>query len=173
MSPDFAGGAKLHKPQTYKQETDVPELGGQSVGPGRPVSTIQGKAELDSGPGFAQGAVPYAPNLVGVGGGNGVGHTPQSSWGSAPPGYSPGMNQNAWTPAAAPATQGMAEAMDTSVQHPGGGVVGGGGAALQTGGGRYIPYRPPQGHAATASGGGGLQNVPEMAELSTVKTPPA
>ncbi|KAF2177716.1 hypothetical protein K469DRAFT_355060 [Zopfia rhizophila CBS 207.26] len=155
-SSEFAGGAKLHKPQatTYKSEIEVPELASQAVGPGRPISIIKGHAELDSGAGFAPGTVPHAPHLVGVGGGNGMGHTPQSSWGSAPPGYSPGMNQGHW----------------------GNGVSGGGVPAMSGGvpettsivteGGQYIPYRPPQTQSQ-------MQYIPEMAELSAVRTPPA
>jgi len=139
-SPEFVGGKKLGYGATKYASNDpgVPELGGQGVGPERPISLIPGKAEMDSGAGFAPGTAPHAPHLVGVGGGSGTGHTPQSSWGSAPPGYSPGMNENTWPPAA---------------QH--------------TEGGRYIPYRPPPDHAAR-----GLHNVPEMAELPSITTPP-
>ncbi|KAJ4292521.1 hypothetical protein N0V90_009184 [Kalmusia sp. IMI 367209] len=158
-TPEFTGGAKFHKNGVTKLEsTDpgVPELGGgQGVGPERPISMIPGKAEMDSGAGFLPGTTPQAPHLVGVGGGNGH-HTPQSSWGSAPPGYSPGQNQNAWAPGHA--------------QHPSAdGAVGAAAAAAasqQTSGGRYIPYRPPPNHPAA------LNNLPEMAELPTVQTPP-
>lgn len=64
---------------------------------------IPGKAEMDSGSGFAPGTMPLAPHLVGVGGGNGnTGHSPHASWGSgrsAPPGYSPEQQQRAsWAP---------------------------------------------------------------------------
>jgi hypothetical protein len=118
--------------------------------------------------------VPYAPNAVGIGGGNmHQNHSANSSWGSAPPGYSPGMNGNHWAgqhqnhhdiPA------GVAEAPDTSVPRPGSGGAGAGaGGVQQTDGGRYIPYRPPQGHAAAQPG---LTNVPEAVEMPTVKTPP-
>lgn len=125
------------------------------------MSTVAGKAELESGGRYAPGTAPQAPHLVGVGGGNGYGHTPQSSWGSAPPRYSPGMNQNTWAPG---------HAQTGSVGSVQDGVPpGAGGLASQTEGGRYVPYRPPQ---ATAQQGG-LQNVPEMAELSAVRTPPA
>lgn len=140
---------------TYKSEAGVPELAGQSVGPARPVSTVKGHAELESGSGFAPGAAaPHAPHLVGVGGGTGAsGQTPMSSWGSAPPGYSPGQNQASW---GQPHPQGLAEADGTPV------------AAQTTVGGRYIPYRPPQAQQQ----GNVLGDVPEMAEMSAVTTPP-
>ncbi|KAL1612147.1 hypothetical protein SLS60_000370 [Paraconiothyrium brasiliense] len=140
-TPEFAGGAKLHKPNSATKyaataNPGVPELGGgQGVGPERPVSMIPGKAEMDSGGGFAPGTVPLAPHLVGVGGGNGAahGHTPQSSWGSAPPGYSPAQSQGPLAP--------------TRNSDPMAG--------------QYQAYRPP-----------GMNNVPEMAELPSVRTPP-
>ena len=156
-SPEFAGGAKFAKANghnaTYKHhgEPGVPELPSQTVGPERPVSMLPGKAELGGGPGFAPGTTPVAPHLLGVGGGtgmathNGVPQTPQTtnSWGSAPPGYSPGQNQATWA-------QGHEQTSSvTSMPDP------------QT----YQAYRPPQGHAAN------LSNVPEMAELP-VNTPP-
>ncbi|KAF2662506.1 hypothetical protein K491DRAFT_673027 [Lophiostoma macrostomum CBS 122681] len=171
-SPDFAGGAKLGK--SYKSEEDVPELAGQGVGPGRPVSNVKGRAELESGGHFAETnqRVPFAPGLVGVGGGNlpsGNTHAHanananQESWGSAPPGYSPGANAGQW------GVNGVVEAPDTSVgsrTRPGTGTganlppnmveapehgssPGEGGHGMQsqsqTQGGRYIPYRPPPG----------------------------
>lgn len=184
MTPEFTGGAKLQQNGggvSYKVDSDVPELAGQSVGPGRPVSTIKGKAELDSGAGFGPGAVAHAPHLVGVGGGNGLttgaGHTPQSSWGSAPPGYSPGQNQSAWAPAAGAGTTGVpggVAEVDGTSSRPASDIATAGGAApgapgpVQTAGGRYYAYRPPPGHGQT-----NLQNVPEMAELNSAKTPPA
>ncbi|KAJ4357152.1 uncharacterized protein N0V89_001727 [Didymosphaeria variabile] len=142
-TPEFAGGAKLHKPNSAAKYAStapgVPELGGgQGVGPERPVSMIPGKAEMDSGGGFAPGTVPLAPHLVGVGGGNtahshgGGQHTPQSSWGSAPPGYSPGQSHAPLAPA------GNVDPMA----------------------GQYQAYRP------------GVNRVPEMAELPSVRTPP-
>ncbi|KAF2115101.1 hypothetical protein BDV96DRAFT_613052 [Lophiotrema nucula] len=152
-SSDFAGGAKLTKPQAYGHTADphpgVAELPSTGVGPERPISTIKGKAELASGGGFAAGAIPHGPNQVGIGGG--TGHTPASSWGSAPPGYSPGMNQQAFQPVEADGTPVLGHT-----------------AANTTDGGRYIPYRPPPQQQQQH-----LQNVPEMAELGTVKTPPA
>lgn len=96
---------------------------------------IPGKAEMDSGGGFAPGTVPLAPHLVGVGGGNGnvTAHSQQGSWGSAPPGYSPGQNQRAsW------AQTGNMDPMA----------------------GQYQAYRP------------GVNNMPQMAELPSVSTPP-
>lgn len=135
---------------------------------------IPGKAEMDSGAGFSQGAVPYGPNTVGIGGGNGKPgghHTAQSSWGSAPPGYSPGMNQAAWTPAHRPtASNGSTlSEMDASGVAP---TVGGPTTAPVTEGGRYIPYRPPVAHTPQ-TGPSGLENVSEIPELSAVRTPPA
>ncbi|KAF2735718.1 hypothetical protein EJ04DRAFT_542841 [Polyplosphaeria fusca] len=180
-SPAFAGGAKLHKPgaTTYKSETNVPELSGQSVGPARPISTIKGRAELESGGGFAPGAPnPYAPNTVGLGGG--TGHTPPSSWGSAPPGYSPGMNTQQWN-AQAHGMQGPGapvEADGTAVAAPAPVAAYTAQNPAATEGGRYIPYRPPQhqqqGSYGGVGGGGGthLSDVPEMSELGSVRTPP-
>lgn len=185
-----------HYSDSTAPDPGVPELMGQNVGPGRPVSAIKGKAELDGGPGFAAGAVPYTPDLVGVGGGNAntaagthtgvpTGRTPNSSWGSAPPGYSPGMNGGAFVGSAAGThgnqqgggytgvPEGVAEAPDTSVPRRDGqsGAGVGGGAGNVTEGGRYIPYRPPV--AIEAQGGGGTSNVPEgVAEMSSVRTPP-
>ncbi|KAF2638320.1 hypothetical protein P280DRAFT_81296 [Massarina eburnea CBS 473.64] len=181
LTPEFAGGAtfsggnKLHKAtngattsEKLASPAGVPELESQSVGPERPVSMVPGSAELDSGGKFAPGTVPHAPHLVGVGGGNGLGHhgqgggveepspTMSASWGSAPPGYSPGMNQSHWAP-------GHAQQSST-------GSFDGSGA----GAGGYLPYRPPAGHEAYAHHGtaGGLANVPEVAELSAVESPP-
>jgi hypothetical protein len=141
------------------------------------VSTMPGHAELASGAGFQAGTVPYAPGLVGVGGGNGTMHTPQqSSWGSGPPGYSPGMTTSEFARAdavAPPSTadgRPLSEAPDTSIRHP---MIPPAGTTLagqqhsQTDGGRYIPYRPPPGHSAHISG------IPEVPEMSTVQTPPA
>ncbi|PSN71684.1 hypothetical protein BS50DRAFT_607327 [Corynespora cassiicola Philippines] len=104
----------------------VAELGGgQGVGPERPVSTIKGRAELDSGAGFVEGHAAHAPHLVGVGGGSARPRTEQAA----------------------------------------------------ADGARYVAYRPPPGHAAatvtTTTTMGGLQNVPEMSELSDAPTPPA
>jgi hypothetical protein len=92
-SPGFAGGAaaKLNKPEKYRQSRPgTTEIDGAPAGPGRPISNIPGHAELDSGAGFQPGHNAYAPNTVGLGGGNGDG---RSTWASAPPGYSPGMAQ--------------------------------------------------------------------------------
>ncbi|KAF2268308.1 hypothetical protein CC78DRAFT_530226 [Lojkania enalia] len=168
-SPEFAGGAKLHKPGTsyYRNEASIPELGGQGVGPGRPISTIKGRAELDSGAGFAPGTTPHAPHLVGVGGG----HTVSNSWGSAPPGYSPGMHGAQFAAHnQTPDQTGPHEMpVDLPVEAPTGGVVDNraGTEGNATEGGRYIPYRPPE-----SQQGPPLQNLPEMPELSAVTTPP-
>ncbi|KAF2273396.1 uncharacterized protein EI97DRAFT_444925 [Westerdykella ornata] len=218
-SSGFAGGAKLtgagaagmteknrHFAGHYSNATStapldpgVPELMGRNVGPGRPVSTIVGKAELDGGPGFAAGAAaPYAPDLVGVGGGNATntgvtdGRTPNSSWGSAPPGYSPGMNAGAFAAGGvvhgqqhgggyAGVPEGVAEAPDTSVPRRDGQTGAGVGAGAAPGAGnvtdgeRYIPYRPPGANVPQAGGAGtASSNVPEgVAEMPSVRTPPA
>ncbi|KAF2206084.1 hypothetical protein GQ43DRAFT_360937 [Delitschia confertaspora ATCC 74209] len=152
----FAGGAAAKHGagnKTYRHDPAIPELGSQPVGPGRPISTIKGMAELEGGAGFAPGATPHAPHLVGVGGGNSsLEHTPQSSWGSAPPGYSPAQNQAGFS-----GTSGAAAGA--------GGGQPGQEQSNVTGGGRYIPYRPPQAQP---------QNPPEnVAELPAMKTPPA
>jgi hypothetical protein len=120
------------------------------------------------------GRVPFAPGMVGLGGGNLTpntnAHRNQESWGSAPPGYSPGTNAGQWGNAG-----GVVEAPDTSIgSRPGTGTTGGrnagavanlppnmveapehgsspgeGGHGMQsqtqTQGGRYIPYRPTPG----------------------------
>jgi hypothetical protein len=117
---------------------------------------LPGKAELGGGPGFVPGTTPVAPHLLGVGGGTGTGmpQTPQTtgSWGSAPPGYSPGQNQAAWG-------AGHQQQQPSVTSMP----------DAQT----YVPYRPPQGHAAAQHGAAGsLSNMPEMAELP-VNSPPA
>lgn len=175
-NPSFAGGANfgaetgaaaaaaMAEKNRHSAHSNAPpprdgvsELMGQSVGPDRPVSTVKGYGELASGDGFAPGTVPYGPNTVGVGGGTGTSNT---SWGSAPPGYSPGQNQQAWANGRDP-TAGLAEAPDTSVPRPG---SGGAAAAGVTEGGRYIPYRPPQGTGGAA--------LPDVAEMPAVQTPP-
>ncbi|KAF2751540.1 hypothetical protein M011DRAFT_473999 [Sporormia fimetaria CBS 119925] len=167
-TPAFAGGAKFSEKNRHSangsaaaSRPDVPELGGEVIGPGRPVSTIKGKAELDSGTSFAANAPVYGPDQVGLGGGNvrSEAGSAGSSWGSAPPGYSPGMNASAWGPAGASGVPaGVAEAPDTSVPRPG---SGGSAGAAGTG---YVPYRPGAER--------GLSNVQEVAEMPTVRTPP-
>ncbi len=96
-TPNFTGGAaaRLGKDQMYRQSLPgTTEIDSQPVGPGRPISTIQGLAELESGTVFSPGhGTPYGPDTVGLGGGNG--HN-RASWGSTPPQYSPGMNQAAF-----------------------------------------------------------------------------
>ncbi|KAH7394501.1 hypothetical protein BKA66DRAFT_438842 [Pyrenochaeta sp. MPI-SDFR-AT-0127] len=90
-SSAFAGGAaaKLGKKQEYRHSRPgTAEIDGNPVGPGRPVSTIKGHAELESGAGFQPGhGTPYAPDTVGLGGGNG--NPDRSTWGSLPPQYTP------------------------------------------------------------------------------------
>ncbi|KAF2677021.1 hypothetical protein K458DRAFT_396284 [Lentithecium fluviatile CBS 122367] len=158
-SPEFAGGAKFKHANghdsTYKHAGDpgVPELPSQSVGPDRPVSNIPGKAELGGGPGFAPGTTPVAPHLLGVGGG--TGNTPQtnSSWNSAPPGYSPGQNQNTW---------GVGNQQNPPVTSM---------PDAQT----YVPYRPPQGHPAAVPEMAELpvNTPPAVMEMGHGRTPPA
>ncbi|KAF1955392.1 hypothetical protein CC80DRAFT_93702 [Byssothecium circinans] len=192
LTPDFAGGAaftggnKLHKATggaTTSEKLASPgiselESQGTSIGPGRPVSSVPGSAELESG------SVAHAPHLVGVGGGNGNANAgsnraslaPSSagvaeaspamsaSWGSAPQqGYSPlGYG-----------VPGQRMSWEYAGAGPGPGAGGGGGPVSA-----YMPYRPPAGHEAyahhgvAAGGGGGLSNVPEMAELSAADSPP-
>lgn len=94
----FAGGAagKLGKDTYRHSRPGTSEIDGAPIGPGRPVSNLPGRAELDSGSGFQPGhGTAYAPDTVGIGGGNGDG---RSTWASAPPGYSPGMNQASFAP---------------------------------------------------------------------------
>ncbi|KAH7391000.1 hypothetical protein DE146DRAFT_152095 [Phaeosphaeria sp. MPI-PUGE-AT-0046c] len=143
-SPGFTGGAaaKLSKPEKYRHSRPgTTEIDGAPTGPGRPISNIPGRAELDSGAGFQAGhGAAFAPDTVGIGGGNGDG---RSTWASAPPGYSPAMNQTGFHQPNA------SELDDTSVMP----VINEKGEAPQQ---EYVAYRPPQG----------------AAELPTVKTPP-
>ena len=92
-SPDIAPAAlaAAKKDEVYRHSRPgTSEIDSNPVGPGRPTSTIPGKAELDSGTGFrADSGVPYAPDTAFIGGGNGD----RSTWGSSPPGYSPGQGQ--------------------------------------------------------------------------------
>jgi hypothetical protein len=89
----FAGGAAARRSnEKYRQSRPgTIEADSLPAGPGRPISQIPGRAELDSGTGFQPNhGSPYAPDTVGLGGGNGDG---RSTWGTAPPGYSPAMAQ--------------------------------------------------------------------------------
>ncbi|KAF9691984.1 hypothetical protein EKO04_009993 [Ascochyta lentis] len=92
-SPDIspAALAAAKKQEVYRHSRPgASEIDSNPVGPGRPTSTIPGKAELDSGAGFQPGTgVPFAPGTAFIGGGNGD----RSTWGSSPPGYSPGQGQ--------------------------------------------------------------------------------
>ncbi|KAH3907303.1 hypothetical protein HBI56_184540 [Parastagonospora nodorum] len=89
-SPGFAGGAAARQEKYRHSRPGTTEIDGAPAGPGRPISNIPGRAELDSGTGFQAGHNAYAPDTVGLGGGNGDG---RSTYSSAPPGYSPGMAQ--------------------------------------------------------------------------------
>jgi hypothetical protein len=89
----LTGAAAAHRNnEKYRQSRPgTIEADSLPAGPGRPISQIPGHAELDSGTGFHPNhGSPYAPDTVGLGGGNGDG---RSTWGTAPPGYSPGMAQ--------------------------------------------------------------------------------
>ena len=92
-SPDMAPAALAlpKKKEIYRHSRPgTTEIDSNPVGPGRPTSTIAGKAELDSGAGFRPGSgTPYAPDTAYIGGGS----SNRSTWGSPPPGYSPGQNQ--------------------------------------------------------------------------------
>lgn len=93
-SPDLAPAALASpnkKQEVYRHSRPgTSEIDSNPVGPGRPTSTIPGKAELESGAGFQPGSgTPYAPDTAYLGGGTGD----RSTWGSSPPGYSPGQGQ--------------------------------------------------------------------------------
>ncbi|KAJ8114759.1 hypothetical protein OPT61_g3443 [Boeremia exigua] len=92
-SPDVvpAALAAPKKQEVYRHSRPgTSEIDSNPVGPGRPTSTIPGKAELDSGAGFQPGSgTPYAPDTAYMGGGTGD----RSTWGSVPPNYSPGQSQ--------------------------------------------------------------------------------
>jgi hypothetical protein len=92
-SPEM-GAAALASPkkaEVYRHSRPgTSEIDSNPVGPGRPTSTIPGKAELDSGAGFHPGSgTPYAPDTAFIGGGTGD----RSTLGSLPPGYLPGQSQ--------------------------------------------------------------------------------
>lgn len=91
---DAAALASPKKAEVYRHSRPgTSEIDSNPVGPGRPTSTIPGKAELDSGAGFQAGSgTPYAPDTAYIGGGTGD----RSTWGSGPPGYSPGQGQGAF-----------------------------------------------------------------------------
>ncbi|KAF2714035.1 hypothetical protein K504DRAFT_498820 [Pleomassaria siparia CBS 279.74] len=166
----FAGGAKFNeKPllTTYRSDgvtPTVPELAGNSVGPSRPISTIQGRAELDSGSGFMPGAqAPHSPQFVGLGGGNAQAHsrhTPHSSWDSTPREAVPTSVLGDYNEADSRPMSVVAPMGRTSMGVPPGG---------------YIPYRPnnlAQPHQ-TQEMDAGTTPPPPAAELSTIHTPPA
>ncbi|KAF2024190.1 hypothetical protein EK21DRAFT_79212 [Setomelanomma holmii] len=128
-SPTFAGGAaaKLGKKNVYRHsKPGTSEIDSNPVGPGRPVSNIPGRAELDSGAGFQPGrGAAYGPDTVGIGGGNGDG---RSTWASPPPGYSPGMNQTGFHQPAAAELDATTAALPVINEKPQ----------------QYQAYRPPQ-----------------------------
>ncbi|USP79040.1 uncharacterized protein yc1106_06314 [Curvularia clavata] len=108
---NLAGGTagKLNKEQAFRHSgPPAGELDGNPVGAGRPISTVLGHAELESGNGFNPGhSTPYAPDAVGIGGGNV--HPDRTTWDSVPPQYSPGQHH---VPYRYPE---MSELADTSV----------------------------------------------------------
>lgn len=143
-SPDVvpAALASPKKQEVYRHSRPgTSEIDSNPVGPGRPNSTIPGKAELDSGTGFQPGSgTPYAPDTAYIGGGTGD----RSTWGSLPPGYSPGQGQGPF----AHNHEGAVE-LDSSMVMP---VINEKSEHQP----EYQAYRPP----------------PNAVEMPTVKTPP-
>ena len=143
-SPDIASAALASpkKQEVYRHSRPgTSEIDSNPVGPGRPTSTIPGKAELDSGASFQPGSsAPYAPNTAFIGGGNGD----RSTWGSSPPGYSPGQGQRPF----AHNHEGAVE-LDSSMVMP---VINEKSEHQP----KYQAYRPPN----------------SAVEMPTVKTPP-
>ncbi|KAF3002531.1 hypothetical protein E8E13_006995 [Curvularia kusanoi] len=146
-SPDMAPAALASpkkKQEVYRHSRPgTSEIDSNPVGPGRPTSTIPGKAELGSGAGFQPGSgTPYAPDTAFIGGGTGD----RSTWGSGPPGYpgSPLQNQGAF----AHNHEGAVE-LDSSMIMPAINEK----SEMQP---EYQAYRPPN----------------NAVEMPTVKTPP-
>jgi hypothetical protein len=129
-SSSFSGGAagKLSKKQMFRNSApNAAEIDGNPVGAARPISTIQGHAELASGNGFQPGhSTPYGPDAVGIGGG--TLHPDRTTWDSMPPQYSPGQNQISFSRPEA------SELADTSVAP----------TVNEKGQQQYVAYRPPQ-----------------------------
>jgi hypothetical protein len=127
----FVGGAagKLGKKQTFRHSGPATaEIDGNPVGAGQRVSAVKNHAELPSGNEFQPGqGTPYAPDAVGIGGGNG-----RETWGSVPPQYSPAHNQTAFAhhPDAAELDASGTGVLPVVNEKP---------EAQQ----QYIPYRPP------------------------------
>jgi hypothetical protein len=144
-SPQMAAAA-LNKKEVYRHSRPgTSEIDSQPVGPGRPISTLKGHAELDSGSHFRPGSgVPYTPDTAYMGGGNGD----RSTWSSVPPGYSPGQAPASWGP-----PDGVAE-LDSSTVMPIIAERAEGEAAPATTQQQYQAYRPPP------------------SEMNAVKTPP-
>lgn len=121
----FVGAAagKLGKKQKFRNSAAATaEIDGNPIGAGRPVSTVNGRAELPSGNGFQPGqGTPYGPDAVGIGGGNG-----RNTWDTMPPQYSPGNHQTTF------AYPDATELADTSVMR-----------SVNEKGEPYAPYRPP------------------------------
>ena len=141
-SPEMAAAA-LGKKETYRHSRPgTSEIDSQPVGPGRPISTLKGHAELDSGTHFEPGSgVPYTPDTAFMGGGSGD----RSTWSSVPPTYSPGQAPASWGP-----PEGIAE-LDSSSVMP---VIAEKAEGEQAPPQQYQAYRPPP------------------AEMNAVKTPP-
>lgn len=95
-SSGFAGVGvgKLGKDTKYwHSRPGTSEIDGNPIGAGLPISTVPGSAELPSGATFQPGhGAPYAPDGVGIGGGN----ADRTTWGSVPPQYSPAHAQTAF-----------------------------------------------------------------------------
>ncbi|EMD58289.1 hypothetical protein GGP41_008380 [Bipolaris sorokiniana] len=118
-------GAKLTKEDMYRNSASAAEIDGNPIGVGRPVSTVQGHAELASGNGFQAGhSTPYRPDAVGIGGGNL--HPDRNTWNSVPPRYSPGQSQAPFSHLAA------SELADTSIRP----------TVNEKGEQQYVAYKP-------------------------------
>jgi hypothetical protein len=91
LEGDGTAGAGAMK--TKGNLDSIAELDGRPFSLGRSISTTKGFIELESGTQFQPGApVFYGPHTVGIGGGT---HFDKSRSGSAPPRYTPGMDQTA------------------------------------------------------------------------------
>ncbi|KAL1795370.1 hypothetical protein ACET3X_007186 [Alternaria dauci] len=122
----LVGAAKLNKKERYRNSRPATaEIDGNPVGAGRPNHV----SELPSGTGFEPGrggGVPYGPDVVGIGGGNGNAEN-RRTWESQPPQYSPAQTTAFAHPEAV-------ELPDNSVQSP----------VLNEKGLPYQAYRPPR-----------------------------
>lgn len=140
-APTGGAAAKLSKNDVYRHsEPGTAEIDSTPVGPGQTISAIKGHAELGAGNDFQPGTgAPYGPDTVGIGGGS---VPDRSTWGSSPPGYSPGMGQAAYN------YSGHVELDSTPIMPP---------IQEKPDGGQYVTYQPPANNAV---------------EMPTVVTPP-